>query len=103
MDARLDIAGDPEPIFETDDRALIEREQVCGLIAEVAAAQVRCKSVRQPKIAVVPRDRHRGGQVDEVQVDLHRSWSGNRNVLSGCRVRGWSRRRGGGILSERGG
>src|SRR4029079_8122176 len=74
-------------------RALVEGEQVCGLIAEVSASEVRREPVGQPEVAVVPGDRPRGRQIDEVEVDLGRDGSSRRNIWS-LRRRGiWNRSR----------
>ena len=37
MDAGLKIAGDAKAILETDNRAVVEREQILRELAEVAA------------------------------------------------------------------
>ena len=51
MDAGLEIAGDPEAVLEADDGAVVEREQILGQLAEVAAAQVAGEPVGQPEVA----------------------------------------------------
>src|SRR4051794_12894023 len=87
MYASLDVACDAEPVFEADDGAPIEREQIGSLVTEAAAPQIRGKAVRQPKIAAVTRDRHRGRQIDEIEVDLNRPKGRDGNVLTRCRGR----------------
>ena len=44
MDPRLEIAGDREPVFEADDRALIEGEQIGRELAEVCRAADRART-----------------------------------------------------------
>ena len=79
MDAGLEIAGDPEAVFEADDRPVVEREQILGELAEIAAAHVAGEAVCQPEIAAMARQGFRRRQVDDVELDFRRRrWRSSR-------------------------
>ena len=79
MDAGLEIAGDPEAVFEADDRSVVQREQILGELAEIAAAQVAGEAVCQAEVAAVARQRLRRLQIDDVELDFgRRRWRSGR-------------------------
>ena len=80
MDPRVEAVRDRVPVFETDDRPSIDGEQVRGELAEAAAPQVCCEPMGQTEIPLVPDQRLRRRQVDQVQIDFRpESGRGNGN------------------------
>ena len=59
---------DAEAVFEADYSALIQTEQVAGVLAEAAAVKVAIKSVRELKARSVNRQPQRGRQVDDAEI-----------------------------------
>ena len=72
MHAGLEIVGDPEAVLEADDRPVVEREQILGQRAEVAAPQIAREPMGQTEIALMPVQRPGRRQIDQVELDLGR-------------------------------
>ena len=68
--ARLQRVGDPVSVFEADDRAAIQTEQILREIRERASAEVPGESMRQAEVAAMLLHRQRRRQVDDGLVDL---------------------------------
>ena len=68
--ARLQRVGHPVSVFEADDRAAVQTEQVLREIRERASAEVAGESMRQAEVAAMLLHRQRRRQVDDGLVDL---------------------------------
>jgi hypothetical protein len=72
IERRLRVRCERDPILEPDDRALIDAEQVAGLLSERAVAQVAREAMRQPEVALEPRQPQRRRQIDDDEVRFGR-------------------------------
>ena len=70
VDSDLRAAKDAEAIFEADDGAAVEPEQVADQVAEIAVAERAAKAMRDAKRALVARHAQRRGQRREREVGL---------------------------------
>src|SRR5262245_10190974 len=64
----LHVPGDREPVLESDERALIDPEEIACLFAERTIPQVARETVRQSEIAPVERQSQRCRQVDDNKI-----------------------------------
>ncbi len=68
--ANLSAAEQPEPIFETDERAVVEAEEVVDEITEIPAPQRPREAVRDPERALVPGHAQCRGKRAEREIGL---------------------------------
>ncbi len=89
--ARLQRVGDTVSVFEADDRAAVQTEQILREIRERASAEVPGESMRQAEVAAMLLHRQRRRQVDDGLVDLggrNRRRRHGRCVVLGAESRG---------------
>ena len=70
VDGGLDVPQDPEAVLEADDGALIEAEEIAGLLAEAAALEIAVEAVGQLKVGFPLRKPECRRQVDDAKIRL---------------------------------
>ena len=84
------MTNDAEAILETDERAVVEAEQIRRRLGEAHARQIEIEPMRQMEIAPMDRQRHRCGQIDDDEIRLYGPEA--RVILLGGWLTGLSRR-----------
>src|SRR5687768_10473565 len=87
QDADLQAAHQAEPVFQSDDRARVEAEEVLCRGAEVPLAEGTAESMRDPERALEPRDAQRRRQIHDREVGLRRIRIAIRVIVGGRRRR----------------
>jgi hypothetical protein len=61
-----------KPVLQAERRADVDTEKVAQLIGEAAIPQIPLETMREVKVALVPRQPQRRGQVDHDEIGLGR-------------------------------